>query len=352
MKICAIAVSRQRLNVRHLSLSRVGELPHFTAAAAAGNWGSATTLKVTQHPMYDSVPPWLPILQNLLLPPHINKVTISVRQVSLNGVKTGTGSAQKPVGSCHIVFCGFFSPSGDFLVYYGLFFPPGALSPCNQKLGEVGNSQIHYHPYNLFFQWFWGEKQLFHWEHPTHNQRYIKKLLNGQISLQPSWIHRCTAKMKLWTPKLDHNIDMLTQLSSHNADSLLTHTHVTFCHSTWEKKCIFTLLLKFTTMHPLSKKLLCTLYFWSEYPFFKNASSTLRSRLLLPVTHDPQSFSLSPKFQTGQRNSPEGSTNYRHTTMQKLSAAKLTFLSIQKNSPQMPFSRRNQWQINPPLEQQ
>ncbi len=46
--------------------------------------------------------------------------------------------------------------------------------------------------------------------------------------------------------------------------------------------------------------------------------------------HDPQSFSPSPKFQTGQKNSPEGSTNYIHTTMQKFSAAKLTFLSIQK----------------------
>jgi hypothetical protein len=71
------------------------------------------------------------MLQNLLLPPHINKVTTSVEQVSLNGVRTGvrtgTGSAQKPVGSWHIVFCGFFSPSGDFLVYYGLFFFPWAL---------------------------------------------------------------------------------------------------------------------------------------------------------------------------------------------------------------------------------
>ncbi|KAH8976337.1 hypothetical protein BDL97_01G209200 [Sphagnum fallax] len=56
----------------------------------------------------------------------------------------------------------------------------------------------------------------------------------------------------------------------------------------------------------------------------------LRSHLLLRVTHDPQSFSPSPKFQTGQKNSPEGSTNYIHTTMQKFSAAKLTFLSIQK----------------------
>jgi hypothetical protein len=53
------------------------------------------------------------------------------------GVRTGTGSAQKPVGSCHIVFCGFFSPSRDFLVYYGLFFFPWALTPCNPKLGEV-----------------------------------------------------------------------------------------------------------------------------------------------------------------------------------------------------------------------
>jgi hypothetical protein len=185
-----------------------------------------------------------------------------------------------------------------------------------------------------------GRETTIHWEHLTHNQRYIKKLLNGQISLQPSWVHRCTAKMKLWSPKLDHNIDMLTQLSSHNADSLLTHTHVPFCHSTWEKKCIFTLLLKFTTMHPLSKKIPCTLYFWSEYPFFKNASSMLRSCLLLPVTHDSQSFSPSPKFQTGWKNSPEGSTNYIHTTMQKFSAAKLTFLSIQKKFTKNAFFKK------------
>ncbi len=239
---------------------------------------------------------------------------------------------------------------GIFLFTMAYFF---SLGLCNPKLGEVGNSQIHYHHrYNLFFQWFWGEKQLFHWEHLTHNQRYIKKLLNGQINLQPSWVDRCTAKMKLWTPKLDHNIDMLAQLSSHNADSLLTHTHVPFCHSTWEKKCILALLLKFTTMHPLSKKIPCTLYFWSKYPILKNASSTLRSRLLLPVTHDPQSFSLSPKFQTGPKNRTEGSTNYIHTTMQKFSATKLTFLSIQKQFTKNAFFRRNQWQINPPLEQQ
>lgn len=204
-----------------------------------------------------------------------------------------------------------------------------SLGLCNPKLGEVGNSQIHYHcPYNLFFQWFWGERQLFHWEHLTHNQRYIKKLLNGQMSLQPSWVYRCTAKMKLWTPKLDHNIDILTQLSWHNADSLLTHTHVPFCDGTQEK-----MYLRFLTQiynHPLSKKIPCTLYFWSEYPFLKNASSTLRSRLLMPVTHDPQSFSLSPKYQTGWKNSPEGSTNYIHTIMQKFCAAKLKFLSIQK----------------------
>lgn len=86
---------------------------------------------------------------------------------------------------------------GIFLFTMAYFF---SLGLCNPKLGEVGNSQIHYHcPNNLFFQWFRGEKQLFHWEHLTHNQRYIKKLLNGQISLQPSWVHRCTAKMKLWT---------------------------------------------------------------------------------------------------------------------------------------------------------
>ncbi len=92
---------------------------------------------------------------------------------------------------------------------------------------------------------------------------------------------------------------MLTQLSSHNADSLLTHTHVPFCHSTWEKKCIFTLLLKFTTMHPLSKKIPCTLYFWSEYPFLKNAcwdpTFSCVLHMILNLFHCHQSFKLAKK---------------------------------------------------------
>ncbi len=186
-------------------------------------------------------------------------------------MRTGTGSAQKPVGSCHIVFCGFFSPSGDFLVYYGLFFSLGLWPPVTKNWGRLETHRSTITIPTISSSNGSGKRNNYSIENtwPKY-QRYIKKLLNGQISLQPSWVHRCTAKMKLWIPKLDHNIDMLTQLSSHNADSLLTHTHVPFCHNTWEKKCIFTLLLKFTTMHPLSKKIPCTLYFWLEYPFLKN----------------------------------------------------------------------------------
>jgi hypothetical protein len=135
-----------------------------------------------------------------------------------------------------------------------------ALTPCNPKLGEVGNSQIHYHcPYDLFFQWFWGEKQLFHREHLTHNQRYIQKLLNGQISLQPSWVHRCTAKMKLWTPKLDHNSDILTQLSSHNADSLLTHIHMCLSAIVPERKNVSSLSYSNLQLSCLQRLTLCCL---------------------------------------------------------------------------------------------
>jgi hypothetical protein len=54
VKICAIAVSSDRFNVRHLSLGRVGELPHFTAPAAASK--EYLRNSITQLPKKSNVP--------------------------------------------------------------------------------------------------------------------------------------------------------------------------------------------------------------------------------------------------------------------------------------------------------